>query len=149
VIPSSRPGSGASSSTIRIAAAVILDPDSRMLVVRKRNTPFFMQPGGKLDGVETPIKTLARELQEELGCELVEAKFLGTFSAQAANEPDKVVEAALFRTKITGVIKPAAEIEEIAWIAPGKAHELTLAPLTRDHVVPLVLSRASLSASCR
>jgi 8-oxo-dGTP diphosphatase len=149
VIQPSGPASTARSSTIRIAAAVILDPDGRMLVVRKRDTLFFMQPGGKLDGGETPTETLARELGEELGCAMIEARFLGTFSAQAANEPDRMVEASLFRTTIVGEIKPTAEIEEIAWIAPGRPHDLTLAPLTRDHVLPLVFSRASQSASNR
>src|SRR5689334_25439222 len=34
-------------SQIRIAAAVICDADGRMLLVRKRGTNAFMQPGGR------------------------------------------------------------------------------------------------------
>ena len=129
------------SAPIRIAAAVIAAPDGRILLVRKRNTVFFMQPGGKLDNGETTIETLARELKEELGCAVDTAEFLGIFSAPAANEPEQVVEAALFYTAIRGDINPGAEIEEIAWIKPSQPGDIPLAPLTRDHVLPLALSR--------
>jgi hypothetical protein len=33
--------------TIVIAAALLLDPQGRTLLVRKRGTAFFMQPGGQ------------------------------------------------------------------------------------------------------
>jgi 8-oxo-dGTP diphosphatase len=52
----------ASSTPIRIAAAVIANPEGLILLVRKRNTLFFMQSGGKLDACETALATLAREL---------------------------------------------------------------------------------------
>ena len=53
---------------VRIAAAVIVDGDGRSLLVRKRGTRLFMQPGGKLDPGEDPRSALRRELLEE--CEL-------------------------------------------------------------------------------
>ncbi|HEX3283446.1 MAG TPA: hypothetical protein VHT50_02015 [Mycobacterium sp.] len=37
-----------SEPVIRVAAAVIRDARGRMLVVRKRRTAAFMQPGGKI-----------------------------------------------------------------------------------------------------
>jgi len=132
---------------ICIAAAIIADKDGRILLVRKRDTRFFMQPGGKLDDGETAPVTLARELDEELGCTLLQTEFLGVFSAPAANEPRHTVEALLFLAKITGKIHPAAEIEELAWVEPSRAGDLQLAPLTRDHVLPLVLSRRLQSRS--
>jgi len=134
----------ASTSTpIRIAAAVIEDLEGRVLLVRKFRTRFFMQPGGKLQDAETPLEALARELEEELRCSLLQSEFLGTFSAPAANEPQRTVEAFLFWAKITGSIQPAAEIEEILWIDPSRLGDLSLAPLTWDHVLPLILSRES------
>ena len=52
---------------IRIAAALLLGPDGRTLLVRKRGTRAFMQPGGKIEAHEVPLHALARELEEELG----------------------------------------------------------------------------------
>ena len=126
---------------IRIAAAIIVDREGRILLVRKRNTLFFMQPGGKLHDGETHEATLARELNEELGCSLLNAEFLGVFSAPAANEPKHIVEATLFHAEITGDMQATAEIEELAWVEPQQPTDLPLAPLTRYHVLPLVLAR--------
>lgn len=111
-----------------------------MLVVRKRYTAHFMQPGGKLETDETPLETLARELKEELGCILVDADFCGVFSANAANEPGQIVEAALYRVRIEGAVELGAEIAELAWLDLHQPTDLRLAPLTRDHVIQVVLS---------
>jgi 8-oxo-dGTP diphosphatase len=143
---SSRPDPVARSTPIRIAAAIISDQDGRILLVKKRDTKFFMQPGGKLHQGETAPHALARELNEELGCTLVQTEFLGVFSAPAANEPLHIVEALLFSATITGHIQAASEIDEIAWVEPSLPRDLPLAPLTRDHVLPLILSRRSHSA---
>ena len=74
---------------IRIAAALLIDPQGRTLLVRKRGTQAFMQPGGKIDEGETPVAALVRELHEELGLHIDPAQAipLGQFSAPAANEP--------------------------------------------------------------
>nr|BFE94593.1 hypothetical protein GCM10020185_51290 [Pseudomonas brassicacearum subsp. brassicacearum] len=85
-------------SLIRIAAALLLGPDGRTLLVRKRGTRAFMQPGGKIEAHEQPVQALARELEEELGLQIdpAQARYLGVFSAPAANEPGFVVQAEVF-----------------------------------------------------
>lgn len=129
---------GSTSGTIRIVAAIVTDETGRILVVRKRSTVFFMQPGGKIETGEALVDTLARELREELGAYILTTEFLGDFTAPAANEHEHVVEAALFRVEITGSVEPRAEIEEIAWIDPSQPVNLPIAPLTREHVLRLV-----------
>jgi 8-oxo-dGTP diphosphatase len=131
--------------TISIVAALIRDEAGRVLLVRKRGTVAFMQPGGKRDPGEDDATTLARELDEELGCQVVSGstRHLGEFVAPSANEPGWMVRAAVYAVDVTGTIKARAEIEEIVWIDPVQADGLTLAPLTRDHVLQLALSRVN------
>ncbi|GES48976.1 MULTISPECIES: NUDIX hydrolase [Rhizobium] len=125
--------------TIRIAAALVLRPDGKTLLVRKRGTAAFMQPGGKMEPQETPETALIRELFEELGL-TAEAKdliFLGGFQAPAANEPDHTVVADIFRLHVGDTaITAAAEIEEIRWVSPQDPGDITMAPLTEHHVLP-------------
>jgi len=125
--------------TIKIVAALIRDLDGRVLLVRKRGTQAFMQPGGKLDPGEDDITALAREVAEELGCGVVPAsvRSLGAFDAVAANEPGFRVAASLYAVDVTGEIAPSREIDEMIWIDPAAPPDISLAPLTRDHVLPL------------
>ena len=126
------------SKTIRIAAALLIEPNGQTLLVRKRGTQAFMQPGGKIDAGEQPAEALARELHEELGLiiESSDAVYLGNFSAPAVNEPGYTVEAELFQVTIDEPVSPAAEIEEVRWIDPVTDGDLILAPLTRDLILP-------------
>ncbi|MBM1194618.1 NUDIX domain-containing protein [Pseudomonas weihenstephanensis] len=123
---------------IRIAAAVLIGPDGRTLLVRKRGTQAFMQPGGKIDAHEQPIEALARELEEELALKIdpVRATYLGHFCAPAVNEPGFEVQAELFLLHIDADVAPAAEIEEVQWIDSRGDGGLTLAPLTGEVILP-------------
>lgn len=124
---------------IRIAAAVIVDGSGRTLLVRKRGTEPFMQAGGKVGEGETSLDALVREIGEELGCDVADApRALGRFNAPAANEAGRLVEAELFAVDLLGDIQTGAEIEEAIWHDPNDLESVALAPLTRDHVLPLV-----------
>ncbi|TDR85343.1 NUDIX hydrolase [Enterovirga rhinocerotis] len=124
---------------VRIAAALITNPERRMLLVRKRGTEAFMQPGGKIEPGESAGEALSRELFEELLID-VEAEghiYLGRHRAVAANEPGHDVEAELFAVGVSGPIRTAAEIDGAVWVDPAEAAGLPLAPLTRDRVLPI------------
>lgn len=125
---------------IHVSAAIIDDGTGRVLVVRKRGTTRFMQPGGKPEQGETPAQTLLRELHEELGLELDESAIepLGRFVSAAANEPGHRVVADAFRVTIDpGEVSVQAELEELRWITPGDVSALPLAPLSVEHLLPL------------
>lgn len=125
---------------IHVSAAVIVDDDGRVLVVRKQGTIRFMQPGGKPEPGESAAQTLVRELHEELGLELDEADLvpLGTFISEAANEPGHRVVAEAFSTSIDpGTASVQAELAELRWITPADAETLPLAPLSVEHLLPI------------
>ncbi|WIF68993.1 NUDIX domain-containing protein [Metapseudomonas otitidis] len=125
-------------TTLDIAAACLIDADNRLLLVRKRNTRAFMLPGGKREPGESAHEALRRELQEELELSLPAEALspLGSFRAAAANEPDTWVEAQVFVARLEQPVAPAAELEELAWLAPGQPLPDSLAPLLREQVLP-------------
>lgn len=130
---------------IEVVAAVVVGPDGRTLLVRKRGTAAFMNPGGKPEEGEEHRDALVRELQEEIGL-LVESgalEPLGTFETDAANEPGHALVAHVFLLDLaTSDHRVAAEIEESRWIDPTAPGDLPLAPLAAEHLLPwLVRSR--------
>ena len=128
--------------TLRIAAALLTRADGKTLLVRKRGTEAFMQPGGKIDPGESALDAMARELNEELGLVIApeHARFLGEFSAVAANEPGFEVNCQLYGVQVEDPVSPAAEIEEAIWVDGENIDQLHLAPLTRDLILPLYRS---------
>ncbi|MEU7873633.1 NUDIX domain-containing protein [Dactylosporangium sp. NPDC049140] len=122
---------------IRIVAAVLRDPAGRWLLVRKRGTSVFMQPGGKLEPGEAAPDALVRELAEELGLrvEAAELGHVGRFTAPAANEAGFTVDADVYTAPLHGPVEPLAEIEELYWLDPAAPDGVELAPLLRDHLL--------------
>lgn len=126
---------------IYIAAACIIDPLNRMLVVRKHGSIFFMQPGGKIEANESSTAALIREIKEELQVDISPTlpKMVGTFEAPAANEPGYLVKAELFKIELTECIHvtASAEIAEARWITEKDITTITMAPLMHKFVIPL------------
>ena len=125
---------------IHVSAAVITARDGRVLVVRKRGTERFMQPGGKPEPGEDAAQTLARELHEELGLRVEEAALtpLGVFVSAAANEPGhRVIATAFAMTAEPEDVQVQAELAELRWITPDDAMRIPLAPLSEEHLLRL------------
>ncbi|AHX14187.1 NUDIX hydrolase [Dyella jiangningensis] len=131
-----------STKLIRIVAAVIRNAEGRVLMVRKRGAEVLQQPGGKRDADDRDdLHTLARELHEELGCTMLRegARWMGRFSAPAANEPGHVVEAEVYEVRVEGQVEARAEIEELRWVDPAAPGDLLIARLSREQILPLLV----------
>ena len=126
---------------IRVSAVVLTDVAGRVLMVRKRGTDSFLNPGGKPEPGETPEQCAVRELREELGLELDPEELLplGRHRAAAANETDTVVRADVFRApeSLDRLPVPRSEIEEARFVDPASP-EPGWAPLFTERILPLL-----------
>lgn len=123
---------------IRTVAAVIANDNGEVLLVRKRSSLIFIQPGGKTEPQEEPLSALARELDEELGVRLDVSSVvhLGEFEAAAVNEPGRTVRAQAYSCSVQGSPAAQAEIEELAWVKPIGPYHVPVAPLSAAHILP-------------
>lgn len=135
-------------TTLILSAACLLDDSHRLLLVRKRSTRAFMLPGGKREAGESALAALQRELHEELDLQLDASALqpLGRFRAPAANEPDTWVDAEIFVARLPHPVAAAAELEELAWLAPGATPPAELAPLLRDQVLAALAEHQAANA---
>ncbi|MBD8043103.1 TetR family transcriptional regulator [Arthrobacter sp. Sa2BUA2] len=152
-IPGGIPGSlpGGAPMVLTLSAVLVHDGEGRILLVRKRGTQRFMQPGGKLEPGEDFRQAAAREVNEELGLrvEAADLSDIGHWYGPAANEANTFIDAGLFGLTLPGpfgsgadpVPQAAAEIEETLWLTPAEAFARTdISPLLRDHVLPELLA---------
>ncbi|MFA7542072.1 MAG: NUDIX domain-containing protein, partial [Lysobacterales bacterium] len=123
---------------IRIVVAVIANPAGQVLLVRKRGSDTFIQPGGKPEPGEAPLAALARELFEELGLQLRAdtAIGLGRFEHWAVNEPGRRVQAQAWACQVAGAPVAAAEIAELIWLDPLLPFPVPVAPLSATAILP-------------
>lgn len=125
--------------TIRVIAAVIAD-DDRLLVCQrprhKRHGGLWEFPGGKCEPGESDLEAARRELQEELG---VEVLTVGP-AALAIVDPDSPFEIVFVPVVISGT-PVCHEHTALAWRSPTEALSLPLAPSDRRFVESL-LARA-------
>lgn len=136
---------------IRTVAAVIANSRGEVLLVRKRGSRIFIQPGGKAEPNEDPLGTLARELDEELGVRLdiASAVHLGEFEAVAVHEAGRMVRAHAFRCSVSGTPTPQAEIAELAWVNPAGPYSVPVAPLSASHILPAFVAACPASVRIR
>jgi DNA polymerase-3 subunit epsilon len=132
-------------TVLRIAAAVVTDANGRSLLVRKRGSTVFMQPGGKIESGESALTALTRELREELGLVVDpgETEYIGSYRAVAANEENTVVRAEVFFLVTHETPVAGAEIEELLWVERIDEISVEVAPLSRDSLLPLWAARSS------
>jgi 8-oxo-dGTP diphosphatase len=118
-----------------------------LLVARKRNSDIFILPGGKPEGSESDLETLAREIDEELGCGIASPCLRDVFKDVAAGESDSVVVVRLYSATLVGEPKPCSEIEELAWIDIKAPHGLRLAPSIENGILPYLRKRGRLTGA--
>ena len=96
--------------------------DGKLLSTRSRGKDAYYIPGGKREGDESDLDTLAREIKEELSVDILPetAKLYGVFKAQAHGKSEGVmVQMTCYMADFVGEIKADNEIEELRWLTMG------------------------------
>lgn len=104
--------------TIDKIAWILLD-GGRILSTRSRGKDVYYLPGGKREPGESDVRTLVREVKEELTVDVLPetAAHLGIWEAQAHGHAGGVtVRMTCYTADHTGTPAPSSEIEEIAWL---------------------------------
>jgi ADP-ribose pyrophosphatase YjhB (NUDIX family) len=125
---------------LRVVAAAILDGEKLLLVSKREAPDVFYLPGGKPDSDESPLQTLARELDEELGVTLIHADLFGVVSDEAALER-VAMEMQVYLVRVGGLVSTGAEIVALAWVGANGDVPGTLAPAIRNQVLPELAAR--------
>lgn len=102
--------------------ALVIIRQGRLLLVRPRGKGAFYLPGGKIEPGETDTEALGREIQEELAVEVDRQtlRFLACIEAPAYGEnPGTEVRMRCYLGELLGNPRPAAEIAELAHLAPA------------------------------
>lgn len=104
---------------VRVAAAAIFNPRGEVLLARRpegsHQAGLWEFPGGKLEPGETPFAALQRELAEELGIELLQARPLLQVPHRYA---DMDVHLDVWRVQRFRGTPYGREGQRIAWVAP-------------------------------
>ena len=99
--------------------ALLYVKDGKILSTRSKGNDKYYLPGGKREGNETDLETLAREVKEELSVDVVEAtaRFYGTFEAQAHGKEEGVlVRMTCYTAEFEGELRADSEIAEMVWL---------------------------------
>lgn len=131
---------------IHVVAVLVQDHGDNILLVPKKNTDTYIQPGGKPEAGEDTMATAVRELTEETGLVVGpdRMEFIGAFTAAAANEPGFEIVAQCVRVRLYPgeelLARAAAEIAEANWFTPAQAAIVKAAPLFQDIILPFHLA---------
>ncbi len=112
-----------------LVVAALVRRAGLVLVSRRRADqpmPLLWEfPGGKIEPGESPVAALAREVTEELGCE-VEVGRIEDVVFHAYPGFDLIM--LVYACRVTGGVPHAVSVAEIAWVAPTALPGMDLLP---------------------
>ena len=125
---------------VLVAAVALIDPDGRVLLAQrpegKHLAGLWEFPGGKVHGGETPEAALIRELDEELGIDVV-ASCLTPFTFASHAYPEFHLLMPLYVCRKWSGIPTAREGQQLKWVRPAQLADYPMPPADKPLVAML------------
>ncbi len=104
---------------LSVVDTAVLDPEGRVLLIRRADNGFWALPGGACDVGETPAEAAARETWEETGYQVEITRLLGVFDERFHHgEAGRHLYVLLFAGVVTGgEARPSPETTHVAWFS--------------------------------
>ncbi|MFI7480803.1 NUDIX hydrolase [Kocuria sp. M1R5S2] len=122
---------------VQAAAAVVVHPDGRLLLVRRGREPQrgrWSVPGGKIEAGETPESAAVRETFEETGARVRPDRELGV--VRIPGGADVVYEVHdVAATYLGGGLRPGDDADAVRWVAPAELAALETTDGLLEHLV--------------
>lgn len=116
---------------IKKSAAIIIK-DRKVLYLRKKDFPYYILPGGRMEIGEGKSDTLHREMLEELSTDVEVEKELGIIKGKGVSvEKNELndVEITLYKVKTPLEIKLASEIYDMDYVTYAELHKFSMTPI--------------------
>jgi 8-oxo-dGTP pyrophosphatase MutT (NUDIX family) len=133
------------------AAAVVLNPEGHLLIVKKKGSEIWISLGGKQEKGETLEETLRREVFEELQIKVKGNPVLFHTSSvePASDKPNLFVRIYSFFIEIEGVptINPEDNIEAYHWLSKQEfeSKKYQLGSVLEKFIVPMLIENGRLN----
>jgi 8-oxo-dGTP diphosphatase len=115
---------------ILAASAVIIDPDNRVLLVKRGHQPakdLWSVPGGSVELGEDLATTVAREVLEECALKVEVGERLWVATVELSPEADYEIHA-FSATVLGGQLQPGDDAADAKWVTPDEFVELATTP---------------------
>jgi len=125
---------------VLVAAVALIDPDGRVLLSQrpegKHLAGLWEFPGGKVHPGETPEAALIRELDEELGIDVV-TSCLAPFTFASHAYPEFHLLMPLYVCRKWSGIVTAREGQQLKWVRPTQLGDYPMPPADKPLVAML------------
>src|SRR5438067_4096517 len=133
-------GAEAALPIVLVAAVALIDPDGRVLLAQrpegKHLAGLWEFPGGKMHPGETPEAALIRELDEELGIDVV-ASCLAPFTFASYAYPEFHLLMPLYVCRKWSGIAMAREGQQLKWVRAAQLGDYPMPPADKPLVAML------------
>src|SRR5689334_17913084 len=131
-----------------VSAALLVNDGGEVLISKRMDDQaqggFWEFPGGKMEPGESPTETLAREIREELGCEIAIGR---VYDVMFHRYPTFDVLMIVYTCAVRGAAQPTCvAVADLAWVPAGDLGRYPILPADEPIVRRLITEGAPKSS---